>query len=229
MSRSTIFLAALCVIGGAVAAALLVGRGRDEADPRVAQLQRRLDAVEHRAAAPLAPGVPGTVLPRDEAAASAETRLDRGSSPGLPAVPMSDQQVLPAFVDAAAAAERRRYEAGVLEQTLSSEQLDVAASNTFAAGLSQAFGAAPELAGNQLVDAECRTSLCRIAVLQRNDDDVDSFLSSVGSLPGLENTDTYWQRELNGDGSSVMTMYVARPGHELPDYRMRVPDGPADR
>ena len=122
--------------------------------------------------------------------------------------------------DPAAAAERRRYEAGVIEQTLAAQQIDVAASNTFAEGLKQAFGGQEALAGNQLLDAQCRATLCRIAVLQRSDDDVELFLGSVGSLPGFENTETYWQRELNADGSSVMTMYVARQGQELPDYQM---------
>ena len=117
----------------------------------------------------------------------------------------------------------------MLEQTLSAEQIDVAASNTFAEGVKQALGGAPELAGNQLVDAQCRATLCRIAVLQRSDDDVDSFLGSVGNLPGFENTETYWQREVNADGSSMMTMYVARQGHKLPDYQMHSADSLANR
>ena len=57
-------------------------------------------------------------------------------------------------------------------------------------------------------------------MLQRSDDDVDSLPGHVGTLPGFENTETHWQRQLNADGSSVMTMYIARPGQKLPDYEM---------
>jgi hypothetical protein len=222
-------LAAVCAIGGAVVAALLMDRGRDADEDQVAALQRRLDTLESRAAVPQLPsGAPGTVGRRDQVATSpASDHTIKRSDPRAGARP--EEQAVPPFADAVADAERRRYEAGVFEQTLSVEQIDVAASNTFAAGLSQAFGVEPELAGNQLVDAQCRATLCRIAVLQRSDEDVESFLGSLGSLPGFENTDTYWQRELNADGSSVMTMYVARQGHKLPDYRMHVPEGLANQ
>ena len=173
------------------------------------------------AAVPQAPGrVPDPVELREPRATLPSTRDHPESRSDSRAGAMPAAQAVAPFADAAAAAERRRYEAGVVEQTLSAQQIDVAASNTFAEGLKQAFGAQEELAGNQLIDAQCRATLCRIAVLQRSDDDVDSFLGSSGSLPGFENTETYWQRELNADGSSVMTMYVARQGQKLPDYQM---------
>jgi hypothetical protein len=123
-------------------------------------------------------------------------------------------------MDPVAAAEKRRYEAGVFEETLSAEPMDVAATNTLAQSLTQTIGGTPELAGNQLVDTQCRATLCRIAVLQRSDDDVDAFLGSVNNLPEFANTATYWQRKLNPDGSSVMTMYISRQGQKLPDYEM---------
>jgi hypothetical protein len=132
-------------------------------------------------------------------------------------------------MDPVALAERRRYEAGVLEQAMAAQQIDVAGSNTFAAGLTQAFGEQPDLAGSQLLNAECRATLCRIALLQHSDEDVDAFLGQIGTLPGFENTETHWQRQLNADGSSVMTMYVARPGHKLPDYEPPADQGLVDR
>jgi hypothetical protein len=220
MARQTIILATACAIGGAIVAALLMARGRDADEAQVAALQRRLDSLESRAVIPRAPsGGPGTVALRDQEAKppGVSDHLDSrshsvaGAPPGVTPAPP--------FMDPVAAAEQRRYEAGVFEQTLSAEGIDVAATNTFSQGLTQAMSGNPELAGSQLVDAQCRVSLCRIAVLQHSDDDVDAFLGSVGSIPGLD-TDTYWQRQVNADGSSVMTMYVARPGHKLPDYQM---------
>jgi hypothetical protein len=225
MARRPIVLATVSAIGGAVVAVLLMGRGHDADEAKVSALQHRIAALESRAAAPQAPGgVAGTVGPRDQGAPPAtRDRTDQLSNSRAGGMP--DEQTAPPFMDPAAAAERRRYEAGLLEQTLSAERVDVAATNTIAQGLTQALGGNPELAGNQLIDAQCRATLCRIAVLQRNDEDVDSFLGNVGTLPGLENTETYWQRTLNADGSSVMTMYVARQGHKLPEYQMHAPEG----
>jgi hypothetical protein len=230
MSRQGILIAVLCAIGGVVVGAWLAGGNRDADESQVSELRRRLDTVERQVADPRAPApVPGVVELRDQGAPPPGTSPAAGLPPDLRAGAVPGEQAMSAFADAAAAAERRRYEAGVLEQTLAAEQIDVAASNTFAQGLTQAFGGAPELAGNQLVNAHCRATLCRLAVLQRSDEDMESFLGNVGSLPGLENTETYWQREINADGSSVMTMYVARKGHKLPDYGLRGPDSLVNR
>lgn len=228
MHRQGIALAILCALVGAGVAALLMGRdGGTDAD-QVSELQRRLAVLEGKVAVPASPErttVAPVVLPSDRLARPSGA----GQPPQAPAVAAPDEPTSLPYADTAADAERRRYEAGVFEQALAAEQVDVSASNTFTQGLTQAFGGAPELAGNQLLDAQCRVSLCRIAVLHRTDDDMDSFLANVGSLPGLENTDTYWQRELNADGSSVMTMYVARRGHALPDYQAQAPGSFAKR
>jgi hypothetical protein len=229
MHRQQIVLAILCAVGGAFVALWWTDRGRETDEGQVSEIQRRLESVEGRVAAPQVTGLlQSAVASRDHVTTSPVMSQDANLPPGAHAGVMQADQVVPAFADPAAAAERRRYEAGVLEQALAAEQIDVAASNTFAQGLTQAFGGAPELAGNQLVNAQCRATLCRIAVLQRSDDDMESFLGNVGSLPGLEDTETYWQREINADGSSVMTMYVARSGHKLPDYGMRGPDSLAN-
>ena len=174
MPRQRIVLAALCAIGGAAVAALLMHRDRAADEDQLSALQRRIDALESQVAAPQAPSrVPGTVDLRDQGATPPSVRdhteLRSDSRTGA----MPEQQAVPSFADASAAAERRRYEGGVFEQTLSAQQIDVAASNRFAEGLKQALGGQPELAGNQLVNAQCRATLCRLAVLQRSDEDVD--------------------------------------------------------
>jgi hypothetical protein len=225
MAVRPILLATVSAIGGAVLAALLMGRGHDADEVKVSALQHRLDALESQVSAPRSlGGVAGTVGPRDQGPPPV-TRDHTDVLSNSRAGAMSDETTAPAFMDPAVAAERRRYEASVLEQTLSAERVDVAATNTFAQGLSQALGGNAELAGTQLMDAQCRATLCRIALLQRNDEDVDAFLGNVGTLPGLDNTETYWQRTLNPDGTSVMTMYVARQGHKLPEYQMQAPGG----
>jgi hypothetical protein len=228
MAGRPIVLATVSAIGGAVLATLLMSRGHDADEAKVSALQERLEALESLAPGPqAATGVPGTVGSREQGAPPA-TRDHADTRPGLRAGTMPDEPTAPPpFMDPAAAAEQRQNEARALEATLSAERLDVAATNTFAQGLTEAFGGVPELAGNQLIDTQCRETLCRIALLHRSEEDVDSFLSNVGSLPGLENTESYWQRVVNADGSSVMTMYVARQGHRLPDYQ--TPGGPADR
>ncbi len=219
MNRQSIFLAVLCAIGGAGVATLVIDRDADTDASQVSALQRRLAAVENRVATRQSQQREGPVEPPVQ-----RTQRPASSEPLEPrAFAVPDEQVLSPLAEAAADAERRRYEAGVFEQALAAEQVDVSASNAFAQGLTQAFGGVPELAGNQLLDAQCRVSLCRIAVLHRSDDDMESFLGSIGNLPGLENTDTYWQREIHADGSSVMTMYVARTGHALPDYQVQGP------
>lgn len=206
-----------------------MARGHDAAQSRMATLQQRLDALESRVAVSQPPsGGPGTVAPRDQDALPPAARGDIGNPSTLRAVGVPDEPATPSVMDPAAAAERRSHEAGVIEQTLAAEPIDVSASNTFAAGLKQAFGEEPDLAGNQLLDAECRATLCRIAVLHRSDDDVDLFLGHLGTLPGFDNTQTYWQRQLNADGSSVMTMYVARQGQVLPDFQMHADEGVAN-
>jgi len=210
---------------------MLMHRGGDAVQSEVSALQRRIDALESRVAPSHPPNpVPGNRDLHDPTAPLPSARIP---SPELRSDSLADampaEQAAPPFWDADAAAQRRQYEAGVLEQALSSQQADVAASNTFAEGLKQAFGGDAELAGNQIVDAQCKVTLCRIAVLQKTDDDVDAFLGQVGSLPGMENTETYWQRQLNADGSSLMTMYVARPGHKLPDYQTHAAEGLASR
>jgi hypothetical protein len=224
MGRQLVVLAAACAVGAAVVAALLMARGRDAEDIRVSTLQRRLETLEGRVAMSEAlSGGPSTVALRDQGTPSA-TRDQAEELQSLRAAAMPGEQAALPFMDPNAAAERRRYEAGVIEQTLATQQIDVSASNSFAVDLTHAFGEEPELAGNQLLDAECRATLCRIAVLQRSDEDVDLFLGHVGTLPGFDNTETYWQRQLNADGSSVMTMYVARQGQKLPDYEMHHQD-----
>jgi len=228
MHRQSIVLATLCALGGAGVAALLIDRDTRSDVARVSELQRRLDVLEGKVATPALPErtpVAPVARPSDKQALPPGV----GESAQAPAVATPDEANSLPFADAAADAERRRYETGVFEQALAAEPVDVSASNTFAQGLTQAFGGAPELAGNQLLDAQCRVSLCRIAVLHRSDDDMEAFLGNVGSLPGLGNTDTYWQRELNADGSSVMTMYVARNGHALPDYQVQAPGSFAKR
>lgn len=201
-------------------------RGGDADRMQVSALQRRIDSLESKVAKSQAPTqVPVPREPNTPQAVDDRPGADTRSRAGA----IQADQAAPPFADAEAAAERRRYEVGILEQKLATEQLDVAATNTFTEGLKQAFSDEPELAGNQIMSAQCRVTLCRIAVLQRSEDDTGSFLGQLGSLPGLENTETYWQRQLNPDGSSVMTMYIARQGQKMPDYHAHVDEGLPNR
>ena len=117
MARRPVVLATVCAIGGAVVAALLMARGRDADDIRMAALQRRLDTLESRVAVSQAPsGVPGTVALRDQGAPPPATRDHTEKLSNPRGVAMPDEQAALPFMDPAAAAERRRYEAGVMSR-----------------------------------------------------------------------------------------------------------------
>ena len=122
--------------------------------------------------------------------------------------------------DAQSAAERRQREAGVLENALANEVLDVAATNTFTQSLKESL-VRDEFAGTQIVNAECRASLCRVVVLHNSSDDMEKFLGSIQDLEAFSDSEAYWQQRPNADGSSSMTLFVARQGHQLPQYAMR--------
>ena len=122
--------------------------------------------------------------------------------------------------DAQSAAERRQREASILENAFANEALDAAATNTFTQSMKDSM-VSDELAGTQIVNAECRASLCRVAVLHKSDGDMEAFLGNIHAVEGFSDAEAYWQRESHADGSSSMTLFVARQGHRLPQYAMR--------
>ena len=121
--------------------------------------------------------------------------------------------------DAQSAAERRQREAGILEIAFANEALDAAATNTFTQSMKDSK-VIDEFAGTQIVNAECRASLCRVAVLHKSDGDMEAFLDNIHAVEGFSDAEAYWQRQSHADGSSSMTLFVARQGHRLPQYAM---------
>jgi len=114
MRHSRIVVAALCAIGGAAVAALLMQHGRSADENQVSALERRIGALETQIAAPQASiRVPGAVeMPGQSARPpGAHDHTESRSSSRTDAMP--EEQAAPAFADAAAAAERRRYESGL--------------------------------------------------------------------------------------------------------------------
>jgi len=218
MNRQRLAVAtlSLCALGG-VLVAIWLSRTHSAGEDQLATLRRRIDALETQLGATQTARRPSSSIESIEAISRSAKSLEQ--SPTSPDAASLEHVVVPLVEDAATAAARRQYEAGVLEQTLSTEQIDGSTSATFTADLEQALDAEVELAGYQLVDAQCRVTLCRFAVLNRSGDDAESLLGHLGSIPGLGNTEIYWQRHPNADGSSLMTLYAAREGHKLPDYR----------
>ncbi len=220
---SAVFLAAVIgLVFGLARLNVLDNRNSDSAD--LDALQNRLRSLEAQLA---------NTRGRESGVGldtSPNSRLAREKSQGMQAKPALTKPTPGASTpavgrqgqpeDAQSAAERRQREAGIMENAIANEVLDVAATNTFTQSLKESL-VRDESAGTQIVNAECRASLCRVAVLHKSDDDMEAFLDSIQGVEGLSDAEAYWQRQPNPDGSSSMTLYIARQGQRLPQYAMR--------
>src|SRR5262245_50811516 len=117
MSYRDVIFGTLCVISGAALAALLSKNGVED-QGQLAALQRRIDALETKAATP----TPVRVLnssQQPELGSAPQRSLERGQSHSNAL--LQQPTAPPALEDETAAAERRRSEAGVFERVLAGE------------------------------------------------------------------------------------------------------------
>lgn len=70
--------------------------------------------------------------------------------------------------------------------------------------------------GTRLSGVQCKTTLCRVALAYDNVEAEMQFFENLDHLPIMRNTQAYYQRESNADGSVSLVMYVAREGKLLP-------------
>lgn len=98
-----------------------------------------------------------------------------------------------------------------LEERLAGEPLDAAwagdAETEFAQGLETSG-----LTGTSLVSASCRSTLCRVTLTHRSPDDEDAFMAQLPNLPGANDTEMFYSRDENPDGTVSMVLYIARQG-----------------
>lgn len=98
---------------------------------------------------------------------------------------------------------------------LASEEYDSDWAGNFQADLDQGLKS-DSFTGTHLSDVECKSSLCRVTLAHDNSETEDQFFEHMLELPVMANTQAYYQRENNGDGSTSLVLYVAREGQTLP-------------
>ena len=105
--------------------------------------------------------------------------------------------------------------AAALAGQLASEEYDTGWAGNFQAELDQGLKA-ESFAGTRLSDVECKSSLCRVTLAHDNSETEEQFFEHMLELPIMSNTQAYYQREGNDDGSSSLILYIAREGRSLP-------------
>ncbi len=161
----------------------------------------------------------------DELAGGPESRMERRVNAEVKAAEAEDSsealesKSLGELVEAEAAERQRltQYTA-VLDGKLDGEPYDNRWAEQIESSLTRAFNG-NDWAGNQLLSAACRSTLCRIEVAHKNPKAEGQFLARIGTLQAFANTRAFYQRVAGQNGGSVTVFYAAREGHELPVMR----------
>lgn len=102
-----------------------------------------------------------------------------------------------------------------IEGRLVAEQPDITWSNQSMASL-QSNLQAPTVSGSHFSDMSCGSSLCRVALVHDSEEAEDTFMEEMVAFETFANTETFYTRSPQADGSVAVTMYVARQGQKLP-------------
>lgn len=157
----------------------------------------------------------------DELAGGPESIMERSVNPEAKAAEAEDSSAEAlGELEQLEAAERQRLTqyAAVLDGTLHGEPYDNRWAEQIESSLTRAFNG-NDWAGNQLLSAACRSTLCRIEVAHENPKAEGQFLARIGTLQAFANTRGFYQRVAGQNGGSVTIFYAAREGHELPVMR----------
>ncbi|KAF0192690.1 MAG: hypothetical protein FD165_460 [Gammaproteobacteria bacterium] len=73
----------------------------------------------------------------------------------------------------------------------------------------------PTFTGSQLIDIDCRTTLCRLGVDHDSVDAEREFLHRFIGAAGLDDAEAFYRREEGPDGNVRMTFYLSRDGRRL--------------
>lgn len=190
----------------------------DMRDSRIAELEATLHEVRARldrteAVAPQG-GRPGSGSP----ASSAKTAHgEQASSVNKPAAAMEEQQRAK-LTPEEQAAQDNAYQleaAAALEGRMAGEDYDTVWASNFQSDLQRGL-MAESFTGTRLLGVQCKSSLCRVALDHDDPDTEAQFFEHILELPVMANTQAYYQRENNADGSTSLVMYIAREGQSLP-------------
>ncbi len=112
--------------------------------------------------------------------------------------------------------QERRHEELLQEvdSRFTDEDVDASWSTQQEVLISDAFST-EEWQQSTLVGARCKSTICRLDLLHNSDSGEASFLTSLGATEAFANTTGTYRRQENSDGSTSMTLYVARQGHSL--------------
>ena len=129
--------------------------------------------------------------------------------------PSREEQVAQQQEVQAQARQQRDATVTQIEGRLVTEEPDTTWSNQSMASL-QANLQAPTLSGSHFSDMSCGSSLCRVAFVHDNEEAEDTFMEEMVAFETFANTETFYTRTQQADGSVAVTMYVARQGQKLP-------------
>lgn len=101
-----------------------------------------------------------------------------------------------------------------LENQLADEPHDAEWAGNFQSELEQGL-TAESFSVTRLTNVDCKTSVCRVTLGHDSQEHEDQFFEHVLELPIMANTQAYYTRVPNPDGSSSMVMYIAREGKTL--------------
>ncbi|MGQ0622792.1 MAG: hypothetical protein ACT4QA_23290 [Panacagrimonas sp.] len=142
-----------------------------------------------------------------------------GAAPARASEPGPDEQAEAARV---LREERRQqdeaYALGLqnaLESQLFDESLDPQWARQTQESISRGL-LATAFSGNQLTDLRCQSSLCRMQVRSADRQAQERLIMGYGDIDAFHDSQAYWQRQDQPDGSSVTTLYMMREGAALP-------------
>lgn len=113
--------------------------------------------------------------------------------------------------------ERARFQqiSMFLEDSLAAQTQDAHWSN-FAVESTMAALTTPTLAATYLTDIRCQTTLCQMNVEHTDGEAEENFLNSFAGAVGLAETEAFYTREVQANGTVRMTYFFSRDGYSLP-------------
>jgi len=68
---------------------------------------------------------------------------------------------------------------------------------------------------SSLIGAQCKSTVCRVDVLHNDSESEQRFMAGLSGSEAFADTTGMFQRTENPDGTTSVTLYVARPGQSL--------------
>lgn len=190
---------------------------------QVADLRRQLEAQAQAQTASAGPDPAGALLALRVAKAErqlAELSLARATNPAS-SVPPREQASLAQDAIAAVQQEETATTQALqttLEARLYDENLDPRWAREQEDRISRDL-TSEILAGNQLSGVQCQSSLCRMEIHSVDLDAQERLASGYGNLSAFADSQVFWKREQQSDGSMVTQLYLMREGQALPSVQ----------